>query len=268
MRCASTAFRESPTPRAPASTATVAAQEVDEEFGPLIPVSTYGASKLGCEAMLAAYAHMFGIHAVVFRFANVVGARQTHGVTYDFVRRLLEDPTELRDPRRREPEQVLHPRQRRGLGDAHPAGPGLGGLRDLQRRHRRLHDGERDRRPRGRADGAGRRPLRVHGRSARLEGRRAGRALPQRQARRTAAGAALTARPRRCSTRSTPTSQRPRGRCIGERVDARTACGADRAGVGRGLDRRPLPERGAHGRRVRRTGAPRDSRRQVSAARC
>jgi UDP-glucose 4-epimerase len=71
------------------------AQEVDEEFGPLIPVSTYGASKLGCEAMLAAYTHMFDIHAAVFRFANVVGSRQTHGVTYDFVRRLLEDPTEL-----------------------------------------------------------------------------------------------------------------------------------------------------------------------------
>jgi UDP-glucose 4-epimerase len=71
-------------------------QEVDEQFGPLVPVSTYGASKLGCEAMLAAYTHMFGIHAVVFRFANVVGARQTHGVTYDFVRRLLEDPRELR----------------------------------------------------------------------------------------------------------------------------------------------------------------------------
>jgi UDP-glucose 4-epimerase len=73
-----------------------AANEVDEEFGPLIPVSTYGASKLGCEAMLAAYSHMFGVHAVAFRFANVVGARQTHGVTYDFVRRLLEDPTKLR----------------------------------------------------------------------------------------------------------------------------------------------------------------------------
>jgi UDP-glucose 4-epimerase len=71
-------------------------QEVDEQFGPLIPVSTYGASKLACEAMLAAYAHMFGIDAAVFRFANVVGARQTHGVTYDFVRRLLADPAELR----------------------------------------------------------------------------------------------------------------------------------------------------------------------------
>jgi UDP-glucose 4-epimerase len=71
-------------------------QEVDEQFGPLIPVSTYGASKLSCEAMLAAYSHMFGIHAVAFRFANVVGPMQTHGVTYDFVRHLLEDSTTLR----------------------------------------------------------------------------------------------------------------------------------------------------------------------------
>jgi UDP-glucose 4-epimerase len=70
-------------------------QEVDELFGPLIPVSTYGASKLACEAMLAAYSHMFGIDAAVFRFANVVGPKQTHGVTYDFVRHLQADPTAL-----------------------------------------------------------------------------------------------------------------------------------------------------------------------------
>jgi UDP-glucose 4-epimerase len=70
-------------------------EDVDEEFGPLIPVSTYGASKLACESMLAAYSHMFGIDTVVFRFANVVGPGQTHGVTYDFVRHLLEDPTRL-----------------------------------------------------------------------------------------------------------------------------------------------------------------------------
>jgi UDP-glucose 4-epimerase len=71
-------------------------EEVDENFGPLIPVSTYGASKLACEALLASYAHMFGIHAVAFRFANVVGSGQTHGVTYDFVRHLRKDPTHLR----------------------------------------------------------------------------------------------------------------------------------------------------------------------------
>jgi UDP-glucose 4-epimerase len=70
-------------------------EEVDESFGPLVPVSTYGASKLACEAILASYTHMFGINAVVFRFANVVGPKQTHGVTYDFVRRLLEDSTQL-----------------------------------------------------------------------------------------------------------------------------------------------------------------------------
>jgi UDP-glucose 4-epimerase len=74
----------------------LASSDVDESSGPLEPVSTYGASKLGCEALLAAYSHMFGIDATAFRFANVVGARQTHGVTYDFVRRLSIDPTHLR----------------------------------------------------------------------------------------------------------------------------------------------------------------------------
>jgi UDP-glucose 4-epimerase len=69
---------------------------VTEDFGPLLPVSTYGASKLGCEALMSAYCHMFEMHVAAFRFANVVGPRQTHGVTYDFVRRLLDDPSELR----------------------------------------------------------------------------------------------------------------------------------------------------------------------------
>ena len=58
------------------------------------PVSTYGASKLGCEAMISAYCHMFELRDA-FRFANVVGDRQTHGVTYDFVRKLRADPSRL-----------------------------------------------------------------------------------------------------------------------------------------------------------------------------
>jgi UDP-glucose 4-epimerase len=69
--------------------------EADEDHGPLIPVSTYGASKLAGEALIASYCFMFDLHACVFRFGNVVGPRQTHGVGYDFIRRLLEDPTEL-----------------------------------------------------------------------------------------------------------------------------------------------------------------------------
>jgi UDP-glucose 4-epimerase len=71
-------------------------EAVHEDLGAMYPISTYGASKLACEAMMSAYAHMFDLEVVVFRFANVVGARQTHGVTYDFVRRLRDDPTRLR----------------------------------------------------------------------------------------------------------------------------------------------------------------------------
>lgn len=67
-----------------------------EDHGPNLPISTYGASKLACEALICAYCHMFGITARAFRFANVVGPRQTHGVGYDFVRRLKKDPTQLR----------------------------------------------------------------------------------------------------------------------------------------------------------------------------
>lgn len=67
-----------------------------ESYGPCVPISTYGASKLACEALIAAYCHMFGLTARAFRFANVVGPRQTHGVGYDFVRRLKADPTQLR----------------------------------------------------------------------------------------------------------------------------------------------------------------------------
>jgi UDP-glucose 4-epimerase len=38
---------------------------------------------------------MCELKASVFRFANVVGPRQTHGVGYDFIRRLLADPCKL-----------------------------------------------------------------------------------------------------------------------------------------------------------------------------
>jgi UDP-glucose 4-epimerase len=71
------------------------AVELDESFGPLLPVSTYGASKLAGEALISSYCHLFGLRGVAFRFANVVGPRQTHGVVYDFVRKLLADPERL-----------------------------------------------------------------------------------------------------------------------------------------------------------------------------
>jgi UDP-glucose 4-epimerase len=70
-------------------------RELDESFGPLLPVSTYGAGKLAGEGLLSSYCALFGLRGVAFRFANVVGPRQTHGVVYDFVRKLLADPTRL-----------------------------------------------------------------------------------------------------------------------------------------------------------------------------
>ena len=70
--------------------------EAHEDHGPLIPVSTYGASKLAGEALIASYSFMFDLRGCVFRFGNVVGGRQTHGVGFDFVRSLLRDPTRLR----------------------------------------------------------------------------------------------------------------------------------------------------------------------------
>lgn len=67
-----------------------------EDHAPLLPVSTYGASKLAGEALIASYCAMFGVTACAFRFGNVVGARQTHGVGFDFVRRLSANPSCLR----------------------------------------------------------------------------------------------------------------------------------------------------------------------------
>jgi UDP-glucose 4-epimerase len=69
--------------------------EAEEDYGPLIPVSTYGASKLAGEALIASYCFMFGLTGYVFRFGNVVGPRQTHGVGFDFLRRLLLDSSQL-----------------------------------------------------------------------------------------------------------------------------------------------------------------------------
>lgn len=70
--------------------------EADEERGPFLPISTYGASKLAGEAMIASYCHMFGLTGIAFRFGNVVGPRQTHGVGFDFLRSLRRDPRKLR----------------------------------------------------------------------------------------------------------------------------------------------------------------------------
>ncbi len=68
---------------------------VSEEAGPLLPVSTYGAGKIGSEAFISSYGHVYGIHAWIYRFGNVVGGRMTHGVIYDFIHKFKKNPKEL-----------------------------------------------------------------------------------------------------------------------------------------------------------------------------
>ena len=66
-----------------------------EDFGPLVPISIYGASKLACEALISSYAFTFDMEAVIYRFANVVGSRSTHNVIHDFIHKLEKDSTRL-----------------------------------------------------------------------------------------------------------------------------------------------------------------------------
>ena len=69
--------------------------EVNELYAPLAPISYYGACKLGCEGLISAYTYMNDFHSMVFRFPNVIGPRLTHGVIFDFMKRLRDDPTQL-----------------------------------------------------------------------------------------------------------------------------------------------------------------------------
>lgn len=82
-----------------ASTSTVygepAVMPTPEDYGPLLPLSPYGAAKLACEGLFSAYAGTFGLRATLFRFANIIGPRGTHGVIYDFIHKLKRDPARL-----------------------------------------------------------------------------------------------------------------------------------------------------------------------------
>lgn len=68
---------------------------LDEDTPRLEPISYYGAAKLSSEALISAYAQMNSLQAVIFRFANVVGPRLTHGVILDFIKKLKTDPARL-----------------------------------------------------------------------------------------------------------------------------------------------------------------------------
>jgi len=66
-----------------------------KEDAPIRPVSVYGATKAACETLIHAYTRLYGFKAVIFRYANVVGPRLRHGVIYDFLQELKNNPHKL-----------------------------------------------------------------------------------------------------------------------------------------------------------------------------
>ncbi|MGO9645060.1 MAG: NAD-dependent epimerase/dehydratase family protein [Candidatus Bathyarchaeia archaeon] len=69
--------------------------ELNERYGPMLPISLYGASKLACEGLISAFSSLFGIRTWIFRFGNIIGPRATHGVIHDLLRKLTQDPSTL-----------------------------------------------------------------------------------------------------------------------------------------------------------------------------
>lgn len=68
---------------------------LNEDYGPLKPVSNYGAGKLASEAFISAFSSTYHIQTWITRFPNVVGERFTHGVIHDFIKKLQDNPSEL-----------------------------------------------------------------------------------------------------------------------------------------------------------------------------
>jgi UDP-glucose 4-epimerase len=60
-----------------------------------VQTSLYGASKLACEGMIAAYAEGYGIKSRIFRFVSILGQRYSHGHVFDFMMQLAKDQNRL-----------------------------------------------------------------------------------------------------------------------------------------------------------------------------
>lgn len=68
---------------------------ITELTSPLMPISNYGAMKLASEAICYSAYEDFLSSLRVYRFPNVVGVPATHGVLFDFVRKLHNTPHNL-----------------------------------------------------------------------------------------------------------------------------------------------------------------------------
>ena len=67
-------------------------KKIEENTGPLLPASYYGAMKMASEGLISSSESYFLNNYIIFRFPNVVGADTTHGVFFDFVNKLGNKP--------------------------------------------------------------------------------------------------------------------------------------------------------------------------------
>lgn len=63
-------------------------ETLTENYGPLFPISHYGAGKLASEAFVSSFTENYGIQSWITRFPNVVGERTTHGIIFDFFNKI------------------------------------------------------------------------------------------------------------------------------------------------------------------------------------
>lgn len=67
-----------------------------ETYGPLLPISQYGGSKLACEGLIASYCYNYGVEGIIVRLANVIGVRSNHGIIFDFIKKLKKNNKHLK----------------------------------------------------------------------------------------------------------------------------------------------------------------------------
>jgi UDP-glucose 4-epimerase len=60
-----------------------------------VQTSLYGASKLACEGLIAAYCESFGFQSWIFRLVSILGERYSHGHVFDFCKQLRSHPADL-----------------------------------------------------------------------------------------------------------------------------------------------------------------------------
>jgi UDP-glucose 4-epimerase len=69
--------------------------KIKEDDAPYLPISNYGAMKLSSENIISFAFHNFLKKAIIFRLPNVIGMPMTHGVVYDFYKKIKKNPHKL-----------------------------------------------------------------------------------------------------------------------------------------------------------------------------